>query len=185
MAELHRAVVKSMGEERTSEDSCLSSEVQSQSVQVGDLKVLSDNDTNFDHLQLAGEKRTSEDSCLSSEVQSQESQIVRVGDLEVLSDNDTNFDHLQLAVEILGPGPGHKKRDGAKYLAMMEMLRVDTIIGRDVKWSYVGNNLTTPIYIYIFNPNQETDNGQTSVDKHKMTIAASCSTWVCRGLSTQ
>jgi hypothetical protein len=144
MAELHRAVVKSMGEERTSEDSCLSSEVQSQSVQVGDLKVLSDNDTNFDHLQLAGEKRTSEDSCLSSEVQSQESQIVRVGDLEVLSDNDTNFDHLQLAVEILGPGPGHKKRDGAKYLAMMEMLRVDTIIGRDVKWSYVGNNLTTP-----------------------------------------
>ena len=129
MAELHRAVVKSMGEERTSEDSCLSSEVQSQSVQVGDLKVLSDNDTNFDHLQLAGEKRTSEDSCLSSEVRSKESQIVRVGDLEVLSDNDTNFDHLQLAVEILGPGPGHKKRDGAKYLAMMEMLRVDTIIG--------------------------------------------------------
>ena len=45
---------------------------------------MSDNDTNFDHLQLAGEKRTSEDSCLSSEVQSQESQSVRVSDLEVL-----------------------------------------------------------------------------------------------------
>ena len=43
MAELHRAVVKPMGEERTSEDSCLSSEVQSQesqSVRVSDLEVL-------------------------------------------------------------------------------------------------------------------------------------------------
>ena len=50
-----------------------------------------------------------------------------------MSNNDTNFDHLQLAVGILGSGPGHKERDGAKYLAMMEMLRVDTIIGRDVK----------------------------------------------------
>ena len=58
---------------------------------------------------------------------------VQVGDLKVLSNNDTNFDHLQLAVGILGSGPGHKERDGAKYLAMMEMLRVDTIIGRDVK----------------------------------------------------
>jgi hypothetical protein len=53
-------------------------------VQVCDLKVLSDNDTNFDHLQLAGEKRTSEDSCLCSEMQSQESQSVQVGDLKVL-----------------------------------------------------------------------------------------------------
>ena len=53
-------------------------------MQVCDLKVLSDNDTNFDHLQLAGEKRTSEDSCLSSEMQSQESQSVQVGDLKVL-----------------------------------------------------------------------------------------------------
>ena len=35
MAKLHRAVVKSMGEERTSEDSCLSSEVQSQESQRG------------------------------------------------------------------------------------------------------------------------------------------------------
>ena len=69
---------------------------------------------------------------------------VQVGDLKDLSNNDTNFDHLQLAVGILGSGPGHKERDGARYLAMMEMLRVDTIIGRDVKWSYVGNNLTTP-----------------------------------------
>jgi hypothetical protein len=58
---------------------------------------------------------------------------VQVGDLKVLSNNDTNFDHLQLAVGILGSGPGHKERDGARYLAMMEMLRVDTIIGRDVK----------------------------------------------------
>ena len=62
-------------------------------MQVCDLKVLSDNDTNFDHLQLAGEKRTSEDSCLSSEMQSQESQSVQVGDSKVLCYVGNNFDY--------------------------------------------------------------------------------------------
>ena len=63
-------------------------------MQVCDLKVLSDNDTNLDHLQLAGEKRTSEDSYLSSEMQSQESQSVQVGDLKVLCYVGNNLDYF-------------------------------------------------------------------------------------------
>ena len=58
---------------------------------------------------------------------------VQVGDLKVLSNKDTNFDHLQLAVGVLGSGPEHKERNGARYLGMMEMLRADTFIGRDIQ----------------------------------------------------
>ena len=34
---------------------------------------------------------------------------------------------------VLGSGPEHKERNGASYQGMMEMLRADTFIGRDVK----------------------------------------------------
>ena len=63
---------------------------------------------------------------------------VQVGHLKILSNKDTNFDHLQLAVGVLGSGPEHKERNGARYLGMMEMLRADTFIGGDVKMKLCG-----------------------------------------------